>query len=165
MPLEQAGMDDVDKVGGKNASLGEMLHELSGKGIRVPSGFIVTAESYRLFIREAGLEKFIRSSLKGIVGGDLRSLESVSAEIRARIKSAPIPFLLQQEIIAGYRGMEKEYGKNIDVAIRSSATAEDLPDASFAGEHDTYLGVRGHEDVVRSVKSCFASLFTARAIS
>ncbi len=163
--MEKAGMDDVALVGGKNASLGEMLQELSSKGIRVPSGFVVTAEAYRLFIREAGLEEFIRTSLEGLEHGDLRSLESVSAEVRARIRSAAMPTVLEAEIAAGYKQMEKKYGKNIDVAIRSSATAEDLPDASFAGEHDTYLGVRGEKDVVRSIKSCFASLFTARAIN
>ena len=155
----------VALVGGKNASLGEMLRELSSKGIRVPTGFVVTAEAYRLFIREAGLDDFIRSSLESLEHGDLRSLESVSAEVRARIKSAPMPPAMEAQIAAGYRIMEKRYGRNIDVAIRSSATAEDLPDASFAGEHDTYLGVRGEKDVVRSVKSCFASLFTARAIN
>jgi len=165
MHMEEAGINDVALVGGKNASLGEMLQELSSKGIRVPSGFIVTAASYRLFIREAGLEDFIRRSLGGLEDGDLRSLESVSAEVRARIKSAPMPAQLEAEIIRGYRAMEKKYGRHIDVAIRSSATAEDLPDASFAGEHDTYLGVRGDKDVLRSIKSCFASLFTARAIN
>ena len=163
--MEDAGMDDLALVGGKNASLGEMLRELSSKGIRVPTGFVVTAEAYRLFIREAGLDDFIRSSLESLEHGDLRSLESVSAEVRARIKSAPMPPAMEAQIAAGYRIMEKRYGRNIDVAIRSSATAEDLPDASFAGEHDTYLGVRGEKDVVRSVKSCFASLFTARAIN
>ncbi len=163
--MEDAGMDDVALVGGKNASLGEMLQELASKGIRVPSGFVVTAEAYRTFIREAGLDDFIHSSLGTLEHGDLRSLESVSAEVRARIRSAAMPPELEKQIIEGYRAMEKKYGKNIDVAIRSSATAEDLPDASFAGEHDTYLGVRGEKDVIRSVKSCFASLFTARAIN
>ena len=165
IPMEQSGMNDVALVGGKNASLGEMLQALSSKGIRVPTGFIVTAEAYRFFIREAGLGDFIRTSLSGLSHGDLRSLESVSAEVRARIKSAPMPETLESEIVEAYRLMQKKYGQNTDVAIRSSATAEDLPDASFAGEHDTYLGVRGTEDVVRSVKSCFASLFTARAIN
>ena len=165
IPMEQCGINDVALVGGKNASLGEMLRELSSRGIRVPSGFVVTAESYRLFIREAGLEDFIRATLGNLEHGDLRSLESVSAEVRARIKSASMPIELERQVVAGYRAMEKKYGRNIDVAIRSSATAEDLPDASFAGEHDTYLGVRGEKDVVRSIKSCFASLFTARAVN
>ena len=165
IPMDEVGINDVAEVGGKNASLGEMIRELSSKGIRVPSGFVVTAESYRLCIREAGLQKFIRSSLGALRHGDLRSLESVSAEIRARIKSAPMPQELEAQICEKYHEMEKKYGKNIDVAIRSSATAEDLPDASFAGEHDTFLGVRGPSDVIRSIKSCFASLFTARAIS
>ncbi|QQG37497.1 MAG: phosphoenolpyruvate synthase [Candidatus Kaiserbacteria bacterium] len=165
IPMEEAGMDDVALVGGKNASLGEMLQALTSKGIRVPSGFVVTAEAYRFFIEEAGLANFIREALEALEHGDLRQLESVSAEVRARIKSAAMPKALEQEIRAAYSSMEKKYGRNIDVAIRSSATAEDLPDASFAGEHDTYLGVRGDKDVLRSVKSCFASLFTARAIN
>ena len=163
--MEDAGIDDVALVGGKNASLGEMLRELGRKGIRVPSGFVVTAEAYRFFIREAGLEDFIRSSLGSLEHGDLRQLESVGKEVRARIRSAAMPAELEKEILAGYRVMEKKYGVNIDVAVRSSATAEDLPDASFAGEHDTYLGVRGKHEVIRSIKSCFASLFTARAIN
>ena len=163
--MEQCSINDVSLVGGKNASLGEMLQELGSKGIRVPSGFVATAEAYRMFIREAGLEDFIRSSLSSLEHGDLRQLESVSAEVRARIRSADMPKELERQIVAGYAAMEKKYGKNIDVAIRSSATAEDLPDASFAGEHDTYLGVRGKKDVLRSIKSCFASLFTARAIN
>lgn len=163
--MEEAGIDDVALVGGKNASLGEMLQELSQKGIRVPTGFVVTAAAYRHFISEAGLEDTIRATLGTLEHGDLRSLESVSAEVRALIKSAPMPETLEREIIEAYRTMEKKYGKHIDVAIRSSATAEDLPDASFAGEHDTYLGVRGERDVVRSIKSCFASLFTGRAVN
>lgn len=163
--MEKVGLDDIATVGGKNASLGEMIRELGKYGIRVPSGFVVTTDAYRRFIREAGLEEFIRTALKTLDHRDLRSLESVSAEIRARIKSAPMPPEMEAQLSEAYRQMESAYGKHIDVAIRSSATAEDLPGASFAGEHDTYLGVRGERDVIRSVKSCFASLFTARAIN
>ena len=163
--MEEAGMDDVALVGGKNASLGEMLRELSQNGIRVPTGFVVTAEAYRYFIREANLENFIRESLDGILHGDLRQLESVSLEIRSRIRSAELPAQLEAEIRAGYRAMEEKYGRSIDVAVRSSATAEDLPDASFAGEHDTYLGIREELHLLRAIKACFASLFTARAIN
>ena len=163
--MEEAGIEDVALVGGKNASLGEMLQELSPKGIRIPSGFIVTAEAYRFFLREAGLEARIRTMLRGLRKGDTKNLTTVAASIRAAIERAKLPASLEAEIITGYRMMEKEYGAYIDVAVRSSATAEDLPDASFAGEHDTYLGVRGGKDVLRAIKSCFASLFTARAIS
>lgn len=165
IPMEQCGMNDVALVGGKNASLGEMLGALSSKGIRVPSGFVVTAEAYRLFIHEAGLDDFIRTSLSTLEHGDLRSLESVTKEVRSRMRSAAMPQALEREIVSAYRTMEKKYGRGTDVAIRSSATAEDLPDASFAGEHDTYLGIRGEREVIRAIKSCFASLFTARAVN
>ncbi len=163
--MEEVGIEDVALVGGKNASLGEMLQELSPKGIRIPSGFIVTAEAYRVFLRDAGLEDFIRTTLAGLKEDDVNSFEKVGSVIRHAIEKAEFPATLREQISAGYRTMEKEYGKSIDVAVRSSATAEDLPDASFAGEHDTYLGIRGEADVLQAIKSCFASLFTGRAIS
>ena len=163
--MEDAGMDDVALVGGKNASLGEMLRSLGVQGIRVPSGFVVTAESYRLFLKEAGLETFIKSALQGLKKHDVKHFEQVGAIIRKKITDARFPDSLEAEIIRAYRGMEKQYGKNIDVAVRSSATAEDLPDASFAGEHDTYLGIRGQANVLNAIRACFASLFTGRAIS
>ncbi len=163
--MEEAGIDDVALVGGKNASLGEMLQQLTPKGIRIPTGFIITAEAYRFFLREAGLEEFIRTTLADIKNDDVDSFERVGSTIRSAIEKATLPKSLEEQIVAGYRVMEKEYGKKIDVAVRSSATAEDLPDASFAGEHDTYLGIRGEADVLRAIQSCFASLFTGRAIS
>lgn len=165
IPMEKAGMNDVALVGGKNASLGEMLRELDKKGIRVPSGFIVTAEAYRLFLREAGLEKFIKGELRKLRKGDVKHFEEVGAIIRKRITSAKFPHVLEAQIVRAYREMEEKYGGNIDVAVRSSATAEDMPDASFAGEHDTYLGVRGEKNILHSIRACFASLFTGRAIS
>ena len=163
--MEDAGMNDVALVGGKNASLGEMLRELDSRGIRVPSGFIVTAEGYRLFLREAGLEKFIASQLRGLRKTDVKHFEKVGSAIRKKITSAKFPTTLESQIIRAYREMEERYGGNIDVAVRSSATAEDMPDASFAGEHDTYLGIRGEKEILRSIRACFASLFTGRAIS
>jgi len=165
IPMEAAGIDDVALVGGKNASLGEMIRELGSKGIKVPSGHIITTEGYRLFLRESGLESFIKQSLKGFKRNDLKSLERVAAQIRHKIERAPVPASLEKEIIAAYASMEKQYGKNIDVAIRSSATAEDLAGASFAGGYETYIGIRGKKDVLAAVRHCFASLFTARAIS
>ena len=158
-------MDDVARVGGKNASLGEMLSALTKKGIRVPSGFIITTDAYRTFIREAGLEDLIRSNLAHLKRHDIHALEKASETIRHAIETAPLPKELEREIAAAYAAMEKKYGKHIDVAIRSSATAEDLPGASFAGQQDTYLGVRGRDHVLKAVRSCFGSLFTARAIS
>ncbi|MBI4093910.1 phosphoenolpyruvate synthase [Candidatus Kaiserbacteria bacterium] len=165
VPMDSAGINDVALVGGKNASLGEMLRELGHKGIRVPSGFIVTAEAYWLFLREAGLEKFIKAQLRKLRKGDAKHFEEVGAIIRKKITSAPLPLSLLREIARAYREMEEKYGANIDVAVRSSATAEDMPDASFAGEHDTYLGVRGEKEIVKAIRACFASLFTGRAIS
>ncbi len=163
--MEEAGIDDVGLVGGKNASLGEMLQELTPKGIKIPSGFIVTAEAYRVFVREAGLDEMVRTELAAVTHDDVDSFERAGSAIRAAIESASFPEALENEIKEGYAAMEKEYGKFIDVAVRSSATAEDLPDASFAGEHDTYLGIRGEADVLDAIKRCFASLFTGRAIS
>lgn len=163
--MEEAGIDDVALVGGKNASLGEMIRELGSKGIRVPSGFIITTDAYRLFLREAGLESFIRTTLKGFKRDDLKNLERVSAVIRHKIERALLPPALEKEITDAYAKMEKQYGKNIDIAVRSSATAEDLAGASFAGGYETYIGIRGKKDVLAAVKKCLASLFTARAIS
>ncbi len=165
LAMENVGMKDVALVGGKNASLGEMLRELSHRHIRVPSGFIVTAEGYRLFLREAGLEPFIRKTLKKLKKHNANHFEEVGALIRRKIKNSPFPQKLEAEIRKAYRAMEERYGARIDVAVRSSATAEDMPDASFAGEHDTYLGVRGEKDILHAVRACFASLFTGRAIS
>lgn len=159
------GIDDVSSVGGKNASLGEMIRNLIPKGVKIPSGFIVTASGYRHFLSETGLDKFIESTLNGLDTRDLESLKERATAIRKEVIKAKIPKVLEDQIYLSYAEMEKRYGKNIDTAVRSSATAEDLPDASFAGEHDTYLGVRGRENVVESVKKAMASLFTERAIS
>ena len=162
--MEDSGIDDVALVGGKNSSLGEMINELSSKGIRVPSGFVVTTDAYRFFIREAGLEAVIKNELKGLKTNDTKQLEKVSASIRHAIQGARLPESLENEIAEAYEMMEEEYGNNIDVAIRSSATAEDLPGASFAGQQETFLAIRGRTEVIKAVKYCFASLFTARAI-
>ena len=165
IPMDTVGLADVARVGGKNASLGEMLRELGKYGIRVPSGVIVTTEGYRHFIAENQLESVIKDALKKWKHGDIQSLERVSEEIRRLLREAPLPQDLEQEIIAGYEHMESQYGRGIDVAIRSSATAEDLAGASFAGGYETYVGIRGKKDVISAVRACFASLFTARAIS
>lgn len=165
LKFEEVGIKDVALVGGKNASLGEMIRELGVKGVHVPSGFIVTAEAYRYFLKETGLKKFIQQTLKGLDTKDLADLARRGKIVREAIKSKTFPANLKREIVNGYRKMEKQYGRNVDVAVRSSATAEDLPDASFAGEHETYLGIRGEEDVILAVRSAMASLFTDRAIS
>ncbi len=163
--LKEVGIKDVAEVGGKNASLGEMIQNLIPKGVKIPDGFVVTAYAYRYFLEETGLKDFIKKTLNGLNTKNLADLAKRGKLIRETIKKSEFPEELNQEIIKAYRQMEKEYGKNVDVAARSSATAEDLPGASFAGEHETYLNIRGAEEVLKSVKSAMASLFTDRAIS
>jgi pyruvate,water dikinase len=156
---------DVPLVGGKNASLGEMYSKLTPKGINVPDGFAVTAEAYKYFIQKNHLDDKIREALKGLDTHDVLDLQRRGRMVRNLILNAQMPKELEEEIRKAYRILEDEYGKNLDVAVRSSATAEDLPDASFAGQQETYLNVRGEDAVVDYVKKCFASLFTDRAIS
>lgn len=163
--MDEVGIKDVARVGGKNASLGEMIQFLTPKGIRVPSGFVVTAEAYRYFLEETGMKEFILKTLKGLDTHNLKDLAKRGAIVRKAMIKSKMPKDLAADIAEAYARMEKEYGKNIDVAVRSSATAEDLPGASFAGEHETYLGIRGVKDVTLAVQSAMASLFTDRAIS
>lgn len=167
--FEEVGIKDVPLVGGKNASLGEMIRELKGKGIRVPSGFVVTAAAYRHFLSETDLKKKIRETLKGLDTHNIRDLASRGRIIREAIKAAEMPREIEREIISEYRKFSKKFSRMktdaVDVAVRSSATAEDLPGASFAGEHETFLNIRGEKEVVRAVQAAMASLFTDRAIS
>ncbi|MBX6423191.1 phosphoenolpyruvate synthase [Thermosulfurimonas sp. F29] len=163
--FDEIGIKDVPLVGGKNASLGEMFQHLSPKGVRVPDGFAVTAEAYRYFIRENHLDEKIRKALEGLDTHDVKDLQKRGRKVRNLILKAKMPPRLAEEIRKAYARLEEKYGRNVDVAVRSSATAEDLPDASFAGQQETYLNVRGAEKVIEHVKKCFASLFTDRAIS
>ena len=163
--FEEVGTGDVGLVGGKNASLGEMITNLGKKGVNVPSGFAITAEAYKYVIEEGGISEEIADTLTGLDTRDMENLSRRGDTIRELIKSAPCPTELEQEIRIAYRDMEKRYRENVDVAVRSSATAEDLPTASFAGQQETYLNVRGEEQLVGKVMECFASLFTNRAIS
>lgn len=156
---------DVGLVGGKNASLGDMYAHLKDQGVDVPNGFAVTSEAYKFFIQEVGLEEKIQNILAGIKKDDIESLRKAGEEIRGLILSAQLPHSLTQEIEKAYREMCGLYGENTDVAVRSSATAEDLPGASFAGEQETFLNISGLENLLVSVKKCIASLFTDRAIS
>ncbi len=165
VPFEEIGMKDLGIAGGKNASLGEMIRTLGAKGVRVPSGFVITAEAYRYFLKSAGLDVFIKKTLEGLDTKNLKDLARRAKIVREKIKAAPLPGDLVKEINAGYRAMEKRYGRNIDVAVRSSATAEDLPGASFAGEQETYLGIRGAAELAVAARATMASLFTDRAIS
>ncbi len=164
--FSEVGIADVGLVGGKNASLGEMLRELKSVGVRVPDGFAVTAEAYRYYLREAGLEDKIRKILADLDKSDPDDLLKRSRRIRNLIIRAECPADLRDEITAAYRELSKKYDTDeVDVAVRSSATAEDLPNASFAGQQDTYLMIHGEAELLLAVRRAFASLFTARAIS
>ncbi|MEK7553961.1 MAG: PEP/pyruvate-binding domain-containing protein, partial [Patescibacteria group bacterium] len=163
--MRDIGMDDVAQVGGKNASLGELIRTVVPQGVRVPEGFCVTADAYYYFLNQTGLKGFVAKTLNGLDTRNLGDLSRRGKKVREAIHATPLPQDLENKIIRAYEQMEKQYGKNTDVAVRSSATAEDLPGASFAGEHETYLGIRGANDVVRAVVWAMASLFTDRAIS
>ena len=163
--FEDLTINDVPSVGGKNASLGEMIRNLGQKGVRVPSGFAITAYAYKYMIEKAGIDVKIQEILKDLNTHDVTNLAARGQKIRNLIKNTPIPSELEEEIKRHYREMEFRYGENVDVAVRSSATAEDLPDASFAGQQETYLNVRGEKELIEKVRDCFASLFTNRAIS
>ncbi len=156
---------DVPLVGGKNASLGEMVRELAGKGVMVPDGFAITADAYRHFIREAKLDQLIRTTLADLDTHDMANLSKRGHAVREAIRSAPVPDDLQQLIGEAYAKLQGDAGVPLDVAVRSSATAEDLPDASFAGQQETYLNVQGISALLETCRRCFASLFTDRAIS
>ena len=157
-------MTDVDRVGGKNASLGELLSQLTSAGIRVPDGFATTAEAFRLFLKEGGLEDRISERLKGLDIEDVKALAQAGAEIRKWIEEASFPAELEKEIREFYDWLKGD-AEEISVAVRSSATAEDLPDASFAGQQETYLNVVGIDQVLARMKEVFASLYNDRAIS
>lgn len=165
LKFEEVGIKDVGMVGGKNASLGEMIRTLHAKGVPVPSGFVVTASAYFYFLEKTGLDKFVKTTLKGLNTKNLKDLQRRGKIVRNAIMRTEFPKDLSAKIAKGYRELEKRYGKNADVAVRSSATAEDLPTASFAGEQESYLGIRGGGDVLRAVRATMASLFTDRAIS
>jgi len=162
--FEEIGIDDVPLVGGKNASLGEMYRELAGEGVKIPGGFAVTAEGYRFFLREAGLDEQIRAILADLDTGDIENLRLRGSQVRHAILAAEIPAALSDEILSAYERLSAA-GHPADVAVRSSATAEDLPEASFAGQQETYLNVQGGKSLLDVCRRCFASLFTDRAIS
>ncbi|RLF75143.1 MAG: phosphoenolpyruvate synthase [Thermoplasmata archaeon] len=164
--FDEIGIEDVPLVGGKNASLGEMYRKLTEKGVQVPYGFAITAYAYQYLLKKAGVEDEIREVLKDLDTGDIHNLKERGRRVRELIRSSELPEELKREIVESYRRLSEKYGaENVDVAVRSSATAEDLPDASFAGQQETYLNIRGEEALLEAVKKCFASLFTDRAIS
>jgi len=163
--FDELTIDDVPIVGGKNASLGEMYQELTGKGIRIPNGFAITAHAYKHLLEESGTLEKIKKVMSTLNIKDIHNLAEHGERIRNLIINAEFPKDLKDAIFDAYRMMCREYGHNTDVAVRSSATAEDLPDASFAGQQETYLNIRGEYALLEACKKCFASLFTNRAIS
>jgi len=165
VPFNQLRMTDVESVGGKNASLGEMLSQLAGKGIRVPDGFATTAEAFRRFLQLNDLTARIDARLRSLDVEDVRALASAGEEIRSWVTAAPLPDDLQAEVRAAFAQLEGGAGQEASFAVRSSATAEDLPDASFAGQQETFLNVAGIEHVLDRIKHVFASLYNDRAIA
>ncbi|MBO3460754.1 phosphoenolpyruvate synthase [Aetokthonos hydrillicola Thurmond2011] len=163
--LDEVGIADIPLVGGKNASLGEMIQQLVPKGIKVPTGFATTAYAYRYFIQTAGLEAKLREIFASLDVDDVNNLQQCGKQARLLMLQTPFPQDLQDAIATAYQALCEEYGDNTDVAVRSSATAEDLPDASFAGQQETYLNVHGLQAVLEACHKCFASIFTDRAIS
>lgn len=157
---------DVPLVGGKNASIGEMFQELVPEGIKVPNGFAITSEAYWYLLDNGGIRQKIIDLLENVDVTEIDVLKTRSKKIRELIFGTPFPSDLRDEIFHAYKMLSSEYGmREADVAVRSSATAEDLPDASFAGQQDTYLSVKGQTELIHYIKSCFASLFTDRAVS
>ena len=165
LPFNAVGIADIPLVGGKNASLGEMIQQLSSQGVKVPTGFATTAYAYRYFITGAGLEVKLRKIFADLDVEDMANLQECGKQARSLMLETPFPLELQEAIARSYQSLCQEYSIDTDVAVRSSATAEDLPDASFAGQQETYLNVHGIKSVLESCHKCFASIFTDRAIS
>lgn len=163
--FDQLSIDDVPLTGGKNASLGEMYTNLTAHGVQVPNGFAITAHAYNYLLDHAGIREEIKTILADLDATDMHNLSERGRKVRHLIKHAEFPSELKEAIIDAYHHLGIQYGENPDVAVRSSATAEDLPDASFAGQQETYLNVTGPEELIMACKKCFASLFTDRAIS
>jgi pyruvate,water dikinase len=163
--FDEVGIADIPLVGGKNASLGEMIQQLTPKGVNVPTGFATTAYAYRSFIESASLEEKLREVLENLDVEDVTNLQSSAKKARSLLLHTPFPLELRQALTSAYQTLCDRYNADTDVAVRSSATAEDLPDASFAGQQETYLNVTGIQGVLSACHKCFASLFTDRAIS
>jgi len=165
IPFREVTLESLAQVGGKNASLGEMIGALVPRGIRVPDGFAVTAEAFRLHLREGGIEKEVYAELDALDPHDVGALGAAGQRIRQLVRSAPLPAEVAAQLGAAYADLSRRYGEGeTDVAVRSSATAEDLPTASFAGQQETFLNVRGRAPLLAAVRDCMASLFTDRAI-
>ncbi|MDR0529614.1 MAG: phosphoenolpyruvate synthase [Zoogloeaceae bacterium] len=165
IPLEKLRKEDVDEVGGKNASLGEMISQLSGSGVRVPGGFATTARAFRLFLSQSGLNKEIAEILESLDVEDVNALAQAGARIRQMIVETPFPTALTVAITEQYQLLVKDSSSDVSFAVRSSATAEDLPDASFAGQQETFLNIVGLDNILHAIKEVFASLYNDRAIA
>ncbi|MBT9528197.1 MAG: phosphoenolpyruvate synthase, partial [Rhizobacter sp.] len=163
--FSELGVGDVPLVGGKNASLGEMYRELSAQGVRVPNGFAITAEAYRYVLEQADAWPQLHRALDGLNERDVDDLARRAQLAREIIYGAALPADLVAEITEAYATLQAEYGDQLTLAVRSSATAEDLPTASFAGQHETFLNIAGAAKLLDAVRLCFASLFKDRAIS
>ena len=163
--FSELGIEDVPLVGGKNASLGEMYRELTAQGIRIPNGFATTADAYRATLERNGAWQRLQETMEGLDPNNVDDLALRAGRAREIIYSTPLPAELEQQIIQAYRKLREEYGEQLTLAVRSSATAEDLPTASFAGQHETYLNVSGEANLIDAVQRCFASLFKDRAIA
>jgi pyruvate, water dikinase len=163
------GLADIDQVGGKNASLGEMVGNLTSAGVRVPNGFATTADAYRHFVSGGGLAEMINAELAALDTDDVQQLAAVGRRIREAVTRQPFPADLEADIRAAYTRLANDSdtvsGDVVSFAVRSSATAEDLPDASFAGQQETFLNVRGIEAILAAIKEVFASLYNDRAIA
>tara|TARA_R110000737_G_scaffold29150_3_gene47580 strand:+ start:8536 stop:10944 length:2409 start_codon:yes stop_codon:yes gene_type:complete len=162
--FNEIDINDVPEVGGKNASLGEMYQKLTSKGIQVPDGFATTSDAYWLFLKEAQLKESIFAEISKLDNKDFSNLREVGSAIRTSIAKADFPQAIKSSLEHGYNTLVKKYGSQISLAVRSSATAEDLPNASFAGQQETYLNVKGFDELIAACHKCYASLFTDRAI-
>ena len=163
--LNEVGMSDVEKVGGKNASLGEMISGLNSQGVRVPGGFATTAEAFESFLDHSDLKNKINDLLSNLDITNIQELTKTGLLIRKWVEEAPFPDELHQSIVTSYKKLSSQYGPDVTFAVRSSATAEDLPEASFAGQQETYLNVSGIDDILTSIRKVYASLYNDRAIS
>ena len=165
LPFEKLRMTDVEQVGGKNSSLGEMISQLADSGVRVPGGFATTAHAYREFLAQSGLDAKINTSLDALNVEDVNALAVCGEQIRKWIMDTPFPTALTVEISAQYQRLVADSSADMSFAVRSSATAEDLPDASFAGQQETFLNIHGLDNILHAIKEVFASLYNDRAIS
>src|SRR3990172_5976394 len=164
--FNEIGIEDIPLVGGKNASLGEMYQNLTKKGVKVPNGFAVTAYAYRYVLEKSGVMAELKKSLRGLNVKNVKDLAEAGRKARDIVLHCEFPPELQVAIVDAYERLSREYkGKSTDVAVRSSATAEDLPEASFAGQQETFLNIRGAHELMDACRRCFASLFTNRAIA